>query len=303
MDQLTTINPMIFKDAESLGRLYRIVADQFKKYNFENPMIEARALTAWGTRYSFEAIILSPEKAIDQDMKDKIYDGLKRRIFYHEPMAYIVGNKEFYGYEFKVSASTLIPRPETEHLVETALQCITSLADTTPITILDLGTGSGCIILSILLETHHNIHGIALEIDPDALAIARTNAQTLDVDNVLFFQSHWDDILHHKDLPQKYDIIVSNPPYISIEEVVTLEKDVKNHEPHKALFAGSDGLDAYREIAPIAKNRLNPEGVIILEIGINQEAEIIKIFSNAGLQYNASYSDLTHRTRGLVFKL
>ena len=189
----------------------------------------------------------------------------------HQPIAQIIGYRMFWGRKFQVTKDVLDPRPETEILIAEALK---TPADT----ILDLGTGTGIILLTLLSEWPNAI-GMGTDISPAALAVAQTNAQALNLaPRATLTQSNWFDAI-----PNRYDLITSNPPYIAAHEMQHLSADVLNHEPHIALTPGGDGLDAYRAIAAGAAARLNPKGRLIVEIGPTQGVAVCALFADAGL--------------------
>lgn len=171
-----------------------------------------------------------------------------------KPTQYITGTQEFYGRDFRVSPAVLIPRPETEHLIEAALQKRFEMA-------LDVGTGSGAIAITLALETKARV--VAGDISYAALAIAKQNAQSLGA-NVDLIQC---DVSAFR--PATFDLIVSNPPYIAETDRATLQREVRDHEPSLALFGGVDGLSIYRRLIPEAEKLLKPGGRLILELGYN----------------------------------
>jgi release factor glutamine methyltransferase len=192
------------------------------------------------------------------------------------------------GLPFKVSEAVLDPRPDTETIIEATFQ---HFQDKPLRTILDLGTGSGCLIVTLLHEFPDS-RGVAVDISESALAIARENADRNGVlDRCTFVKSDWDDSFT-ADLPSKYDLIVSNPPYIPNQDIANLLDEVKKHDPSLALDGGNDGLDAYKKIIPIINSHLNRDGISLLEIGISQEKDVTRIAANAGLTPSRIHSDL-----------
>lgn len=169
------------------------------------------------------------------------------------PTQYITNKQEFYGREFYVTPDVLIPRPETEHVIEAALACGGESA-------LDVGTGSGIIAITLALETKARV--TATDISPAALRVAEENARRLGA-NVRFLEC---DLVPN----ERFDLIVSNPPYVALRDKPTLEREVREHEPELALFAGEDGLDVYRRLIPAASQALNPNGWLVMEIGAEQ---------------------------------
>ncbi|MDY6367016.1 MAG: peptide chain release factor N(5)-glutamine methyltransferase, partial [Clostridia bacterium] len=180
------------------------------------------------------------------------------------PLWYCIGNTDFMGYEIKVDERVLIPRPETEVLVESALKYIDESK-----TVLDLCTGSGAIAIAVNLKTGAKV--FASDISSDAISLAKENAHALNA-NVNFVQS--DMFSEFKKTGGKFDVIISNPPYIKTDDICTLQKEVKDFEPKSALDGGKDGLDFYRIIAQNVKDLLNSDGVLIMECGDSQAKQI-----------------------------
>ncbi len=199
-----------------------------------------------------------------------------------EPVAYILGKREFYGRKFKVDPEVLIPRPETELLVETALE---RLPKSKPLEVLDIGTGSGCIAVTLALESP--LWSVtAVDFSSPALQIAKENAQRLGA-HIQFIQSD----LYAELGGQRFDLIVSNPPYIAQEDPHLRQGDVR-FEPRAALTSGMDGLDAIRAIATAAPRFLKPEGLFLVEHGFEQGAACRHIFECNGFQGVSSHRDL-----------
>lgn len=191
-----------------------------------------------------------------------------------EPLQYILGMQEFMGFSFFVSPDVLIPRQDTEILVEKVLSILKPND-----TILDMCTGSGCILLS-LMKIAKLQKGIGVDISEEALSIAEKNAKTLKVP-ALFYKS---DLFHALDKKELFEVIVSNPPYITEEEMLELMPEVGRYEPPLALFGGQDGLDFYRKIVVAAKDFLKPGGSLIMEIGCNQAMAICEILQENGYE-------------------
>ncbi len=220
---------------------------------------------------------------------------LKRRLN-HEPLDKIIGSREFYKYVFKVNNNVLSPRPDTEILLESALELIPS---ETPFRILDLGTGSGCILLSLLKERPAAV-GVGLDISAAALDVAVENAAVLGVSaRVKFINQSWNSADFGV---EEFDIIVSNPPYIPAAEIPTLEREVREYDPLTALDGGKDGYKCYREIAAQAPLILQNGGYILLESGIGQAEKIMEIFAAAGLKPVKTVPDLAGINRCVILK-
>lgn len=206
------------------------------------------------------------------------YEAAIARRLKSEPIQYIIGEQEFYGLTLRVTPAVLIPRPETEHLIEAVLADLKSVA---PARILDIGTGSGAIAIAL---AHHlpNAHVTATDISPAAVAIAKENATRHNLaDRIQFLQSDLLDSLSEEPYSEdaaatretrreRYDVIVSNPPYVPESDRATLHPQVRDYEPASALFAGDDGLDIYRRLIPQACTALRPGGLLAMEIGFTQ---------------------------------
>ncbi|UVI39737.1 peptide chain release factor N(5)-glutamine methyltransferase [Qipengyuania spongiae] len=214
---------------------------------------------------------------------------LARRIA-HEPMAYILGHAEFYGRRFRVTPATLIPRGDSEVLIEAALT-----AKPAPARVLDLGTGTGALLLTVLAET--GAEGIGVDASEAALAVARENATVLDLDARVemrlrdWTQADWADGLG------QFDLVLCNPPYV--EDDAELDPSVREHEPASALFAGPDGLDDYRVLMPQLEALLAPDGVAVFEIGHRQAGAVGDLARAAGFAARLE-RDLAGRPRALV---
>lgn len=213
------------------------------------------------------------------------FASLVKRRAAREPFSHIAGYRDFWAHRFKVNRHVLDPRPETELLVELALQ--------EPISkVLDLGTGSGCIIISILAE-RSSAKGVGTDISEQAVLLAGENAFRIGVaDRLVLPLSDW-----FEDVGGRYDLIVSNPPYIAEEEMSGLSPEVRNYEPRGALTDEADGLSAYRTIAAGVTDHLTPGGRLLVEIGAEQGGAVSKIFREAGLADVAVHPDLGGRDR------
>jgi release factor glutamine methyltransferase len=213
---------------------------------------------------------------IDEKKLKEISQLISRRLK-GEPVAYITGRKEFYGYDFKVNSHTLIPRNDTETLVESVINEFKTLNQES-VKVLDLGTGSGCILLSILKflkNEKYDVFGVGVDVSQDAIEIAKINARNLNVNEVNFICSDWNYLNFEN---QQFDIIVSNPPYIAHQEISNLEISVRDFEPITALDGGSDGLDCYRNILNLIE-KTNYK-ILAFEVGIHQAVTVQKMMSN-----------------------
>ena len=217
----------------------------------------------------------------------------------HMPVDRILGCRGFYKYEFKVTADVLSPRPDTEVLVEAALELA---AETGAEKVLELGVGSGCIILTLLAELS-GLSGVGVDISPSALRVARENAEALRVGTRLQLrQGSWFDADFLDVSGSGYDMVVSNPPYIKSAEIASLAPEVRDYDPLPALDGGADGLESYRKIAFWAPRLLKPGGYFLLEVGEGQAEEVAGIFAGAGLAPIRRVKDLGAIERCVILK-
>lgn len=234
----------------------------------DNPRLEARLLLAHALGVTVTDLIRDPQAPIDPTGFNALVDRRLR----HAPIAHLLGRKEFWSLDLAVSPATLIPRPDSEILVETALRLCPD-----PRLVLDLGTGSGCLLLAIL-HGRPEARGIGIDLSPEALAVAEANASRCGLAGRASFRlGDWTTAI-----TGQFELIVSNPPYIPSQDIATLMPDVALHEPRLALDGGSDGLDAYRRIIPALPDRLTSSGVAVLEIGIGQAQDVCALGRSAG---------------------
>jgi release factor glutamine methyltransferase len=245
---------------------------------------DAELLLLHVLQISRAALLAYPDREVPSD-RQAIYQDLIVRRLRHEPVQYIIGQQEFYGLNFHVTPAVLIPRPETEHLVEAVLKLLPS---NQPQKIVDVGTGSGAIAVALAVHLPHATI-TALDISPDALAVAARNARENNVvDRIRFLPS---DLLGAVSTDEAgFDAIVSNPPYIPETDRLSLHPQVRDHEPATALFAGETGLDIYRRLVPQAHNRLKPNGLLALEMGHGQQGALAELL--AGWQGVSFVEDL-----------
>ncbi len=241
-------------------------------------------------------VVLYSGMKISEDDSEKFQNALYR-LKKHEPIQYIIGETEFYGLPFKVNKHTLIPRPETEELVNWILNGSDFKIQDSEL--LDIGTGSGCIAIS-LAKNLQNMQVSALDISEEALKIAMENAALNNV-NINFFQT---DILKTRNLPMCYDIIVSNPPYVRELEKNEMQKNVLDFEPALALFVeNEDPLLFYRKISQLAKNHLKPYGKLFFEINEYLSNELISLLKSEGFQNIEIKKDIFGKDRMLKCQL
>ncbi|MCV9937605.1 peptide chain release factor N(5)-glutamine methyltransferase [Boseaceae bacterium BT-24-1] len=249
--------------------------------------------------FTFEARILIEDLAGSEDRLDeaaaaRLNDALRRRLA-GEPLWRVLGVREFWGLDFALSAGTLEPRPDSETLIEAALTHLAARRHE-PLRMLDLGTGTGCLLIATLRE-FPQATGLGIDLSPDAVATATGNAARNGVaERAAFHEGEWTD-----GVEERFDLILSNPPYIASDEVVGLDRNVREYDPHLALDGGPDGLVAYRALAAALPGHLNPGGLAILEIGAGQEAAVVALMEQAGLRHLHSHRDLGGHIRALVF--
>jgi release factor glutamine methyltransferase len=239
----------------------------------DDPRLEARLLLAHANGLTRNDLIRDHAAPIDT----AAYDALLDRRIAREPLAYILGRREFWSLEFQVSPATLIPRPDSETLLEAALS--TFAGRPPPRTILDLGTGTGCLLLALLTE-FPSAFGVGLDRNPDAAALAKANAARLGLaDRCAFVVANWTDCVGGR-----FDLIVSNPPYIRGPDIAALMPEVAQYEPRSALDGGADGYNAYRAIVPRLGHHLEPDAAAVLELGQGQAMYMAECAREAGLQ-------------------
>lgn len=257
------------------------------------PQLDARLILQNTLHMTHEDLFLNKNQSINKKHSAEFFDKINRRLK-NEPVAYILGYKEFFGKDFIVSEHTLIPRPDTEILIETSMKLFHRENN---IKILDIGTGSGCIAIT-LANYFRNAKLYATDASADALKVAQQNAINHHTKITFILDTNF-----AASLDKKFDLIISNPPYIDGTDLTMLAEDVKNYEPKLALYGGKDGLDAYRVIARQAQNLLATHGFLLVEIGINQKEDVTKIFKKHGFTLQKFVKDLSGIERALCFIL
>lgn len=267
----------------TLVSLWTEVRQRLEAAGVETPVLDARILLESGAGVSRLDIVTDPRRAVSAQQVEAVRQLAQRRER-REPIAYILGRKAFWSLELAVGSGVLVPRPETEFVVEAALGSVPKEA---PARVIDLGVGSGAILLAILSE-RPNATGVGVDVSGDALAIAAANARALGLhDRIRFHEGHW-----WRGVEGRFDVVVSNPPYIPSGEVPTLSPEVARHEPLLALDGGPDGLAAYREIIAELPSRLGPNGVFALEVGRGQDVAVAALARTAGLCVDEPVTDL-----------
>ena len=256
------------------------VLEQLSRAGVADPTRDCRKLRAWAMQEGGT----DPQSGAPSAKAVELYQaGIKARLD-RTPVSQIIGQRAFWKMDFEVTPDVLDPRPDTEALVELALQHPFD-------TLLDLGTGSGCIAVSLLAERPQSA-GLATDVSEKALAVARRNAQRAGLSNIGFRQSNWFD-----GVPEKFDLILSNPPYIRADEMDGLAPEVRDHEPRLALTDEGDGLGAYRQIAAGAGDHLTPGGRLLVEIGWQQGPAVSEIFRSHGFADVTVHPDLAGKPR------
>ena len=275
----------------TVAEALRSGARQLAAAGIGNPRQEARALLAHATRQDIAWVIAHPGSPVDTAA---FGTSIARRAA-HEPLAYILGQREFWSLAFQVSPATLIPRADSETLIEAALAACTLAAPR----VLDLGTGTGCLLLALLHE-RPGATGLGIDIAPAAAALAARNAHALGMaGRALFLCANWDRALR---APRDFDLVLCNPPYIASADIPTLMPDVAAYEPLSALDGGTDGLNEYRRVMAALPNLLRPDGVAVLELGIGQGPAVAILAAEAGF-IAAFQADLAGIDRAIVLRL
>jgi release factor glutamine methyltransferase len=266
----------------TLDEARRDIRTRLQAAGIETPELDARLLLEDVLQLDLTGLMIANTRKLDAREAAALEALMARRIA-GEPVARILGHKEFWGLPLALSPATLVPRPDTETVVEAALELLKHedrLNDA--LRIADLGTGSGAILLALLSELP-NAHGIGTDINPEAIKTATANAAALGLgDRATFLVCDYASALH-----APFDLIVSNPPYIPSRDIDDLAIEVRAHDPRLALDGGADGLDAYRVIAPAAFELLVPRGVVVVEVGQGQEGDVARLMAEKGLDQGA----------------
>ncbi|UYO40325.1 peptide chain release factor N(5)-glutamine methyltransferase [Rhodopseudomonas palustris] len=284
-------------DAPTIAFARRRLARQFQDAAIESAALDARLLVGEVTGLDLTGLLVQAERILTAEENERLQSLAARRLG-GEPVARILGMREFWGLPFELSADTLVPRPDTETIVEAALAILQERALPAP-RILDIGTGSGAILLALLHERPDAI-GVATDISLGALRTARRNAQRLGLDDRAGFVA----CDYASALQGRFDLIVSNPPYIPANEIAGLDREVREHDPRRALDGGADGLDAYRKIIPESVRLLQPRGALVVEIGQGQERDVSALMQASGLTVSDPFRpDLSGIFRGVTGRL
>jgi release factor glutamine methyltransferase len=256
----------------------RKLTAQFKSSRIDTAELDARILVGTAMGLDLTGLITSAARPVTSDEATRL-EGFTRRRLAGEPVARILGAREFWGLPLQLSAATLVPRPDTETVVELALEMLRAEPDPTHrLRIADIGTGSGAILLALLSELPEAF-GVGTDVSVAALRTASRNAARLGFASRAAFVA----CDYAAALSEPFDLIVSNPPYIRSADIACLAREVRDHDPIVALDGGADGLDAYRQLIPQAARRLTQGGVLVVEAGQGQSGDIGELMTAAGL--------------------
>ncbi|MCP4672866.1 MAG: peptide chain release factor N(5)-glutamine methyltransferase [Desulfobacula sp.] len=268
----------------------------FKNHSIDSPRLTGELLLAYTLDIKRLELYLQHDRPLSKKELSYFKVLIKKRVE-NQPLAYIVGRKGFYDSDFTVTKDVLIPRPDTETLVEQALKVLKQ--NNKPCNILELGTGSGAVIISIAKKMPDHYY-FASDFSSLALDIAQKNARKIVKDKILFFASNWFAALHKKPC---LDLIISNPPYIPSKDISALAPEIRNFEPMLALDGGKDGLDSFRTILKNADNYLVSKGVILFEMGFDQKEGLINIVNKYSYYKSIKFiKDLAGHNRVAVIK-
>ncbi len=277
---------------DTLARVLRHAAAALSAAGIARAPSEARLLAAHALETTPAALIADPARELGPGAGARLRALVGRRLT-REPMSHLLGRREFWSLEFEVTPDVLDPRPDSETLIEAVL--VHRPLRTARFDILDLGTGSGCLLLALLHE-FPNARGLGIDIAAAAVAVARRNARRLDLaQRGSFHTGDWG-----KRLRAGFDIVVANPPYIRSDAIACLQPEIARYEPAIALDGGVDGLESFRVLAPEIARLLAPEGVAFVEVGAGQDVEVTSIFSHYGLIVGGWRRDLGGVPRCLV---
>lgn len=242
--------------------------------------------------------LLRGEGELTVEQEFQFHSLIKRRLA-HEPMSHLLGVREFWGREFIVTKDTLDPRPDSETLIEAVLTYYPDRQ--APLNVIDLGTGTGCLLLTLLAEYPY-AKGIGVDISKAAIEVAQTNAEKLQLsEQVLWFNESTTE-LDMRALPESFDLVITNPPYIPTAEIAKLSPEVAIYEPKSALDGGANGLDYYECFAPVISLLLNKGGIAVIEAGKGQDSDIVKLMEASGCKHLETRKDLGGIGRAVVVR-
>jgi release factor glutamine methyltransferase len=279
--------------AETVAAARRRLARELRARALDTPELDARLLVGHALGLDHAGLAASGERPLSAAEAAALSAAASRRL-HGEPVARITGVKEFWGMRLRLNRETLVPRPETETVVEAALGAVAARR-ASALRIADLGTGTGALLLALLRELPQ-ARGIGTDISEAALACARANATTLGLSQRAMLAA----CDYAAALAGPFDLVVSNPPYVAHDEIATLAPEVRDHDPRRALDGGPDGLDGYRAVAAAARRLLAADGLVVVELGFGQLAAVHAIFAGTGLAPAPATHDLSGAPRALV---
>jgi release factor glutamine methyltransferase len=270
----------------------RVMARAFRDGALDSPDLDARLLVGHALGLNHTALTANSDRPLSAE-DIAILAALATRRLAHEPVARITGHKEFWSLELAVTPATLVPRPDTETVVEAALVAIADKSR--PMRIADFGTGTGALLLALLSELP-NATGVGTDISTPALITARNNAMQCGVAS----RAHFVASDYGAALRGPFDLVVSNPPYIASGEIAALDTDVRDYDPRIALDGGPSGLNGYRSLVVDARRILTPDGILVVELGASQATSVSEIMLNGGIVADAPKADLGGHFRALL---
>jgi len=273
-----------------LKKVLANTANKLSESGIEGAARDARILTAYALQIPISELSLKINEQVSGEITSKLEKLILRRI-HREPISKILGRREFWGRTFSINENVLDPRGDTETLIEFVIE--------KPVkSVLELGTGSGAIAITLACEWKE-VHVTAIDISKEALSLAKRNAEKFNVQNKIdFFKSDW-----FEAVKGSFDLIISNPPYIGLIEKDEISTEVIKYDPEISLFAGRDGLDAYRRIIPSLPKFLNPDGFVALETGASQSNQVKKMMNAVGFIDAKIVKDLSGKDRLVAAKL
>ena len=273
-----------------LKKVLANTANKLSESGIEGAARDARILTAYALQIPISELSLKINEQVSGEMTSKLEKLILRRT-HREPISKILGRREFWGRTFSINESVLDPRGDTETLIEFVIE--------KPVkSVLELGTGSGAIAITLACEWKE-VHVTAIDISKEALSLAKSNAEKFNVQNKIdFFKSDWFEVVKGS-----FDLIISNPPYIGLIEKDEISSEVIKYDPEISLFAGPDGLDAYRRIIPSLPKFLNPDGFVALETGASQSNQVRNMMNAVGFIDVKIVKDLSGKDRLVAAKL
>ncbi len=274
-----------------ISQAINIGTKYLERNNVKSPILDSEILMSKAIQRDKKFLILNSQECLSKDKFLHFKKLIKQRSI-GKPIAYLTGRKSFWNYQFIINQDVLIPRPDTELIIEEVLKIAKNKSK---LNVLDIGVGSGCILLTILKEKN-DFYGTGIDISKKSLDISKINASRLDLNNrVKFFKSDVDNFSWGK-----YDLIISNPPYIKKFDLKYLDKDVVNFEPKLALNGGLEGLSEIRKVVNKSSELIKKNGKLILEIAFNQRNEVVKLLKNRGFYINKVVKDLAKNDRCII---